>query len=58
MTNEDKARRMIDAAEEVACQYDREGKVKMAEMHREAFAALPIASLARLYDIFNKREGE
>lgn len=58
MTNEDKARRMIDAAEEVACQYDREGKVKMAELHRDAFAQLPIASLARLYDILNKPKGD
>jgi hypothetical protein len=58
MTNEDKARRMMDAAEEVAKQYDREGQVRMARMHREAFAELPVGSLARLYDIFNKPEGE
>jgi hypothetical protein len=58
MTNEDKARHMMDAAEEVGKQYDREGRVRIAKLHREAFAQLPIGSLARLYDIFTKPKGD
>lgn len=54
MDNNDKARRMIEAANEVQLQYQNEGKPDLAKRVADGFDGLPVGSLALLYDIITK----
>lgn len=53
MNDNDKARRLIEAAHKLEADYEAEGKSEIAKQVREGFGSLPVGSLARLWDILN-----
>jgi hypothetical protein len=44
---------MIEASHKLEAEYEREGRTAEAKAVRDGFAALPVGSLARLYDIIS-----
>lgn len=54
MDNNEKARRVIDAAHKLEAEYEAEGKPEIAKQVRTGFDALPVGSLAKLYDIIQQ----
>jgi hypothetical protein len=53
MSPNEKARKMIEASHKLEAEYEREGRTAEAKAVRDGFAALPVGSLARLYDIIS-----
>lgn len=54
MDNNEKAKQVLDAAQQVADQFRSEGKDNVADRTLNAFKGVPVGSLARFYDIMQK----
>lgn len=55
MDDNEKASRVLAAAHELENGYEDEGKPALAKQVRDGFAALPVGSLAKLFDILTKQ---